>query len=139
MAARTSSFQFKGRTADVGKVFITKYGQAWFRADTTANPVTAEFKKLLGLEVKSDRDGVLQDVHWYDGAFGYFPSYTLGAMIAAQQKWLKDVIEKGRDMFGMQSFDQHLSQLYKQGIITLETAQSAATNPADFQRALEFE
>lgn len=52
---------------------------------------------------------------------------------------LKDVIEKGRDLFGMQSFDQHLSQLYRQGAITLETAQSAATNPADFQRALEFE
>jgi twitching motility protein PilT len=39
----------------------------------------------------------------------------------------------------MQSFDQHLSQLYKEGHITLETAQSAATNPADFQRALEFD
>jgi len=52
---------------------------------------------------------------------------------------LKDVIEKGRDMFGMQSFEQHLSQLYKEGHISLETAQSAATNPADFQRALEFD
>jgi twitching motility protein PilT len=52
---------------------------------------------------------------------------------------LKDVIEKGRDMFGMQSFDQHLTQLYREGIITLETAQGAATNPADFQRALEFD
>ena len=28
--------------------------------------------------------GCLQDIHWYDGAFGYFPSYTLGAMAAAQ-------------------------------------------------------
>ena len=28
--------------------------------------------------------GCLQDVHWFDGAFGYFPSYTLGAMTAAQ-------------------------------------------------------
>ena len=27
----------------------------------------------------------MQDVHWPSGAFGYFPSYTLGAMIAAQQ------------------------------------------------------
>ncbi|MBE4753134.1 type IV pilus twitching motility protein PilT [Corallococcus sp. ZKHCc1 1396] len=52
---------------------------------------------------------------------------------------LKDVIEKGRDMFGMQSFDQHLTQLYRNGDITLETAQSAASNPADFQRALEFD
>jgi twitching motility protein PilT len=52
---------------------------------------------------------------------------------------IKDVIEKGRDTYGTQSFDQHLSQLYKSGVITLDTARSAATNPADFQRALEFE
>jgi carboxypeptidase Taq len=31
-----------------------------------------------------DARGCLQDIHWYDGAFGYFPSYTLGAMAAAQ-------------------------------------------------------
>ncbi len=43
-----------------------------------------EFKKLLGLDVPSDREGCLQDVHWYDGAFGYFPCYSLGAMTAAQ-------------------------------------------------------
>jgi len=41
-------------------------------------------RELLGLEPKSDREGVLQDVHWSDGAFGYFPSYCLGNMIAAQ-------------------------------------------------------
>jgi carboxypeptidase Taq len=41
-------------------------------------------KALLGLEVPDDRRGCLQDIHWYDGAFGYFPSYTLGAMAAAQ-------------------------------------------------------
>jgi twitching motility protein PilT len=52
---------------------------------------------------------------------------------------IKDVIEKGRDTYGTQSFDQHLSQLYREGIITLETAVAAASNPADFQRALEFE
>jgi carboxypeptidase Taq len=40
--------------------------------------------ELLGLEPINDRDGVLQDVHWSDGAFGYFPSYCLGNMIAAQ-------------------------------------------------------
>jgi len=39
---------------------------------------------LLGLAVPDDRRGCLQDIHWYDGAFGYFPSYTLGAMAAAQ-------------------------------------------------------
>jgi carboxypeptidase Taq len=42
------------------------------------------FRKLLGLTPPDDARGCLQDIHWYDGAFGYFPSYTLGAMAAAQ-------------------------------------------------------
>jgi len=48
-------------------------------------------------------------------------------------------MEKGRDMYGMQSFDQHLSDLYKADVITLEVAKSAASNPSDFERALHFE
>ncbi len=43
-----------------------------------------EFRELLGLVPPDDALGCLQDIHWYDGAFGYFPSYTLGAMAAAQ-------------------------------------------------------
>ncbi len=39
---------------------------------------------LLGLVPPDDRVGVLQDVHWSDGSFGYFPSYCLGNMLAAQ-------------------------------------------------------
>jgi len=39
---------------------------------------------LIGLTPSTDREGVLQDVHWSGGAFGYFPSYCLGNMIAAQ-------------------------------------------------------
>jgi carboxypeptidase Taq len=41
-------------------------------------------KRLLGVDVPSDAEGVLQDVHWPSGAFGYFPSYALGCLIAAQ-------------------------------------------------------
>ncbi len=41
-------------------------------------------QKMLGLTPPSDREGCLQDLHWYDGAWGYFPTYTLGAMTAAQ-------------------------------------------------------
>jgi carboxypeptidase Taq len=69
---------------------ILRYGieKALFRGDLQLADVpgvwNAEFKKLLGLDVPSDREGVLQDVHWYDGAFGYFPCYSLGAMTAAQ-------------------------------------------------------
>ena len=39
---------------------------------------------LLGITPPDDARGCLQDIHWYDGAVGYFPSYTLGAMAAAQ-------------------------------------------------------
>jgi carboxypeptidase Taq len=39
---------------------------------------------MLGIAPPDDAQGCLQDIHWYDGAFGYFPSYTLGAMAAAQ-------------------------------------------------------
>ncbi|MDD2794231.1 carboxypeptidase M32 [Acidocella sp.] len=39
---------------------------------------------LLGITPPDDAQGCLQDIHWYDGAIGYFPSYTLGAMAAAQ-------------------------------------------------------
>jgi carboxypeptidase Taq len=41
-------------------------------------------QRLIGVTPQSHRDGCLQDIHWYDGAWGYFPTYTLGALIAAQ-------------------------------------------------------
>jgi carboxypeptidase Taq len=40
-------------------------------------------RRLLGVEVPSDALGCLQDVHWSEGAFGYFPSYAMGCLIAA--------------------------------------------------------
>lgn len=40
--------------------------------------------ELLGLRPENDRKGCLQDIHWPVGAFGYFPAYTLGAILAAQ-------------------------------------------------------
>jgi carboxypeptidase Taq len=39
---------------------------------------------LLGVRPPNDRLGCLQDIHWYDGVLGYFPTYTLGALAAAQ-------------------------------------------------------
>lgn len=42
------------------------------------------FRKLFGVAPPDDARGCLQDIHWFDGAFGYFPAYTLGAMAAAQ-------------------------------------------------------
>ncbi|AHC73304.1 thermostable carboxypeptidase [Candidatus Endolissoclinum faulkneri L5] len=44
----------------------------------------AEMYNLIGVTPHNDAVGCLQDIHWYDGAFGYFPTYTLGALTAAQ-------------------------------------------------------
>lgn len=44
----------------------------------------AKYKEYLGIEPDTVEDGVLQDVHWSAGLFGYFPSYALGNMYAAQ-------------------------------------------------------
>lgn len=43
-----------------------------------------EMKALVGIVPADDRDGCMQDIHWVAGLFGYFPTYTLGAMAAAQ-------------------------------------------------------
>ena len=42
------------------------------------------FENSFGIRPTNNREGCLQDIHWYDGAFGYFPTYSLGAMTAAQ-------------------------------------------------------
>ncbi len=61
----------------------------------------AGLKAILGIVPPNDAKGCLQDIHWYDGAFGYFPSYTLGAMAAAQ---LMAAIRRE-----MPDLDQHLA------------------------------
>lgn len=43
-----------------------------------------EFEKMLGLKVPNDAEGCLQDIHWSLGDLGYFPTYTLGNLNAAQ-------------------------------------------------------
>ena len=44
----------------------------------------AKMKELLGITPKKDADGVLQDIHWAMGLFGYFPTYSLGNLYGAQ-------------------------------------------------------
>ena len=57
-----------------GKMKVTELADAW----------NAGMKELLGIEVRNDVEGVLQDIHWAMGEFGYFPSYALGNVISAQ-------------------------------------------------------
>jgi carboxypeptidase Taq len=57
-----------------GDLSVEELPQAW----------NALYKEYLGVDVPSDAKGVLQDVHWAGGSFGYFPSYALGLIYAAQ-------------------------------------------------------
>jgi carboxypeptidase Taq len=89
------------------------------------------FVALLGRTPPDDARGCLQDIHWHDGAFGYFPSYTLGAMAAAQLMraarrdipgmdkelgrgellpligWLRDKVHAQGSRFGFQDLLRH--------------------------------
>jgi twitching motility protein PilT len=51
---------------------------------------------------------------------------------------IKDYINSGKDQYGMQTFDQHLMELYNQEVLDLETAKSAATSASDFERNVTF-
>jgi len=43
-----------------------------------------KYEEYLGIHPQTDREGILQDMHWSDGSFGYFPTYALGSAYGAQ-------------------------------------------------------
>ena len=43
-----------------------------------------KYEEYLGIRPETDAQGVLQDIHWAQGSFGYFPSYALGSAFGAQ-------------------------------------------------------
>ena len=45
------------------------------------------YKEMLGINISNDSEGVLQDIHWFEGMYGYFPTYATGAMMASQLKY----------------------------------------------------
>lgn len=57
-----------------GNITVEELPEAW----------NARYKEYLGVDVPSDSDGVLQDVHWSSGSMGYFPTYALGNVLGAQ-------------------------------------------------------
>ncbi len=54
------------------------------RIEDLPSAFNESIRNLHGLTVPNDRLGCLQDIHWPGGSWGYFPTYTLGAIIAAQ-------------------------------------------------------
>ena len=55
------------------------------------------YRQYLGISVPNDREGVLQDMHWPGGLWGYFPSYALGSAYGAQ---MLHEMEKTVDVWG---------------------------------------
>jgi carboxypeptidase Taq len=66
-------FELEKRIFD-GKLPVRDLPAAWSEG----------LEERLGLRPANDAEGCLQDVHWAQGSFGYFPSYVLGGLIAAQ-------------------------------------------------------
>jgi carboxypeptidase Taq len=107
-----------------------------------------KMKEYLGIDtVGNYRDGCMQDIHWTDGGFGYFPTYTLGAMYAAQLfqcanhaiPTLQDDIARG-DLTALfqwlqQNIWQHGSRFTTDQLIKNATGETL--NPAYFRKHLE--
>ena len=68
-----------------GKIEVEELPKIW----------NEKIKAYLGIDVPSDSKGVLQDVHWAGGLFGYFPSYSLGNAYASQ---IVEVMKKDLDL-----------------------------------------
>ena len=97
-------------------------------------------EKLLGLHPENDTKGVLQDVHWSGGAFGYFPSYCLGNLLAAQL-WEKAGDEGITDPRNHSNLLAWLNQkVHRHGrrMNLMELAEDATGKPLDTHCLLQY-
>jgi carboxypeptidase Taq len=74
-----------------------KLEQALLNNDLLVNDLPGAWNEAMqtyvGITPPNDRNGCMQDIHWMDGSLGYFPTYTLGAMTAAQLAYsMKEVV-----------------------------------------------
>jgi len=60
-------------------------------------------------------------------------------ILSADPRGFRDLIEQGESLYKMQTFDQHLTAMYKRNMISLETAMAAATSPTNFRRNLMYD
>ncbi|WP_429101716.1 carboxypeptidase M32 [Aeromonas rivipollensis] len=108
----------------------------------------AKMQQWLGLSTQGNyQNGCMQDIHWTDGSFGYFPSYTLGAMYAAQLRFalerelgdMGQLIEAGRLP---EIFDWLGRHIWSQGSLhstdeLIRRATGEALNPQWLRKHLE--
>lgn len=104
------------------------------------------YASLLGIKVPSDKMGCLQDVHWSQGSIGYFPTYALGNLYAAQlfQAFNQDQGGDGQAPFaaGKFSYLHHwlATQIYSQGMLypPLDLLQRVTRTPFTSQAFLDY-
>ncbi|MDE0049525.1 MAG: carboxypeptidase M32 [Rhodospirillales bacterium] len=104
-------------------------------------------ESLLGLRPENDTQGCLQDIHWSVGEIGYFPSYTIGALMAAQffdaaardEPDLWPAIERGdfAPLLGWLRANVHALASRHQGPALLERATGAPLGTAVFKAHLQ--
>ncbi len=73
-----------------------------------------KFQEMFGLKIKNDNQGILQDIHWSHGSFGYFPTYAIGTIYSSQiLKAIKKEIKNFDDLVENQKFEKILKWLRK--------------------------
>jgi carboxypeptidase Taq len=103
-----------------------------------ADAFAERMQEYLGIEVRDVRDGVLQDMHWSDLTFGYFPTYSLGNVISVQL-WeraradipeLDQTLERG-DYRELRDWLRHHLHRHGRKFTPRETLERAAGGPID--------
>jgi carboxypeptidase Taq len=101
----------------------------------------AKMEEYLGIVPKNDAGGVLQDIHWADGLFGYFPTYTIGNVLSVQffdaaakaHPEIREQIEQGEfsTLLGWlrENVHRHGARYYPDELITMATGRSLDTAP----------
>jgi carboxypeptidase Taq len=101
----------------------------------------AKMEEYLGIAPKNDAEGVLQDIHWADGLFGYFPTYTIGNILSVQffdeavkaHPEIPEQIEQGKfaTLLGWlrENVHHHGSRYYPDELIQRATGRPLDTRP----------
>lgn len=99
-----------------------------------------KYQDLLGVAPPTDKEGVLQDIHWAHGSFGYFPTYLLGSIIGAQ---LINTAQKHIDIYDLSALRNWLQKnIYRHGRIyssneLLKKTTKESLNPKYYLEYLE--
>ena len=103
------------------------------------------YKKYLGITVPNDVQGCLQDVHWSHGSFGYFATYSIGSLYAAQFYWtihnqlpnIEGEIEKGFNLPVLQWLQKNIYN-YGACYISEELCKNATGEPLNSKFFVDY-